>query len=231
MALMITILTIGSFMLLFIACDRFLMFYRSEYKENNESFRRRTKLSIAGAWFIGFVLGVVQVSAGYTSPMNQQCPESLNLNESTVFVIVAIILAILTELSVIAAVILVAMVGKKLRNIRVTKNLLIEFCERPINFFFLTQSLITDMKEIKPTITSIVVTIQRVLLLTVAAIVFFVLSLSPEYQQLGWGIVDLFQIFMVVNSILTTVILTQRMKSVKKAMKNFFYCTCFMRRR
>lgn len=106
-------------MLVVMACDRYFMFHKREYKENNESFKRKTKYLFAVAWFIGILLSIIQISAGSTSQMNQQCPESLNLHESTVFVTIVIILAILIVLSVVAAVILFALVGKKMRNISV----------------------------------------------------------------------------------------------------------------
>lgn len=112
-ASIIIILTVESFVLVLIGYERYLVFYQREYNGLG--------LSLTAAWFFGFVLSVIQLAAGFTSKYSDKCPESLNLHESTVFVIIAIILGIFVVLSFVGAVILFSLVGKKMRNFTVKK--------------------------------------------------------------------------------------------------------------
>lgn len=86
--------------------------------------------------------------------------------------------------------------------------------------------MIADIREIKPTITYAVVTVIRLILMMIVGILFFLTTLSSEFQNMKMGVFDIFIILMTFINIITTGIFAFRMKGFKSAVARFVMCKC-----
>lgn len=119
MLLLITILTVGFLMLPMIAYDRYGALHNTGYEDDSES-RKTTKITIGVCWFTGIALAAMELIFGKSFAINKTCPPSLNLSNSTGFVTIAIILAILMILSIVIIVTSFILVAKKMRRVTVS---------------------------------------------------------------------------------------------------------------
>lgn len=119
MFLLITIFTVGFLTLPMIAYDRFGALHFSGYDDDSEC-RKTTKITIGVCWIAGTALAAAELIFGKSFAMNEKCPSSMDLNSSTGFITIVIILAVLMALSTVAVITLFILVATKMRKVTVS---------------------------------------------------------------------------------------------------------------
>lgn len=119
MFLLITIFTVGFLTLPMIAYDRFGALHFSGYDDDSEC-RKTTKITIGVCWIAGIALAAAELIFGKSFAMNEKCPSSMDLNSSTGFITIVIILAVLMALSTVAVITLFILVATKMRKVTVS---------------------------------------------------------------------------------------------------------------